>query len=83
MAAKRGIKVYRVYFNRRGAPKGQAFIVDTGQGTRRRYFETVLVTVPTVFYYTGEEPDWIKPIAWATAKGNLKTSYSKGSAEIS
>lgn len=64
---------FRIYFNRRGATATKAWIVDTGEGTRRQYFAKIVIAVPVYFYYNGKEPDWVNPIAWAVAMGKLKT----------
>lgn len=72
-------KRYRVYFNRRGAPKGKIWCVDQGRGTRKRCFDSVTILVPLNTYYTGREPDWKNPVAWMEASGKLITwRTSKG-----
>jgi hypothetical protein len=63
---------YRVYFNRRGAPKGQIWCVDRGEGKRRRFFALVMVTGFAVTRYSGREPDWKNPVAWMEVEGRLK-----------
>lgn len=63
-------KRWRVYFNRRGAPKGKIWCVDRGHGTRRRYFDSVAFEHGTTDY-TGREPDWKDPVAWINVEGEL------------
>lgn len=72
------MKKWRVYFNRRGAPKGQIWCVDQGHGTRRRYFDSVTIMGYVSTDYTGKEPDWKNPIAWINAEGKLTTWKSHG-----
>jgi hypothetical protein len=67
------VKRYRIFFNRRGAPKGKIWCVDRGLGTRRRYFDNVTILGPVNTFYNGLEPDWVNPIAWMEAIGKLIT----------
>jgi hypothetical protein len=72
-------KRYRVFFNRRGAPKGKVWCVDEGLGTRKKFFESVTILVPLNTEYSGLEPDWVNPVAWMEARGKLITwRTSKG-----
>ena len=82
MARKRGIRVYRVFFNRRGAPKTQAWSVDTGESTRRRHFADITICVPAIGIYNGKDPDWKNPIAWFEACGRLQVDPSGERAAI-
>jgi hypothetical protein len=68
---KRGIRRYRVYFNRRGAPEAQAWTIDTGSDTERRHFREVTIMVSAVSSYNGKDPDWKNPIAWFEVFGRL------------
>jgi hypothetical protein len=65
------MKRWRVYFNRRGAPRSKAWCVDEGEGTRRRFFAAVIVEVTAITVYNGKQPDWQNPIAWLIASGKL------------
>jgi hypothetical protein len=70
---------YRVYFNRRGAPKGKIWCVDKGPGTRRRYFDGVIIEAGAQTQYNGKEPDWKNPVAWMDVCGKLKVGPYKQS----
>jgi hypothetical protein len=69
---------WRVYFNRRGAPKGKTWCVDRGEGTRRRYFLSVTFDAGTTDY-NGKEPDCKNPVAWINARGALRVWGQTGS----
>lgn len=78
------VKKYRIYFNRRGAGTNEAWSIDTGEGTKRRHFRSVVFAccgqaAETV--YNGQEPNWKDPVAWIEITGKLKV-FEKVRAQI-
>ena len=70
--------IFRVYFNRRGAPSDEGWSIDRGHGTRRRHFAyVVLLTSPARFIYNHKEPDWKNPIGWVQVGGELTVERTK------
>lgn len=67
---QRGIR-YRVYFNKIEGPKGKAWTVDTGEGTKRQHFAAVAIDALTSSVYTGKKSDGKNPVAWFAVTGVL------------
>lgn len=73
------VQTYRVYFNRRGAPRSQAWSVDTGEGTERRHFRELELKTKAFTVYNGKNPDWENPIAWLVVTGALNVRGERAS----
>jgi hypothetical protein len=68
---KRGIKLYRVFFNKLEGTREKAWSVDTGEGTKRRHFANVTITTPVTSVSTGKKSDGKNPVAWFEMVGRL------------
>ncbi len=77
------VGIFRVYFNRRGAPRDQAWSVDRGEGQRRRHFRYVVIHAhPARLIYNHKEPDWKNPIGWVQVAGELAIDSKTRTATI-